>query len=221
MEQSWEQFFEEVKQKDYMRRLHNFLAREYQTATVYPPKSLLLNAFNLTPFHQIKVVIIGQDPYHEPNQAMGLSFSVPKSEPLPPSLQNIYKEMENDLGIKMFRNGDLTYLAKQGVPLLNAILSVRKGQPLSHQMEEYEELLHDVLRYIDLNDQPIVFLLWGSFARKLKTYIHNPNRLILESVHPSPLSANRGGFFGTKPFSKANRYLLEHGRSPIDWQNHE
>lgn len=219
MEQSWNLFLAEEKQKDFMRRLHNFLALEYRHHVIYPPKHLLLNAFQLTPFDQVKVVIIGQDPYHEPNQAMGLSFSVPEGVALPPSLQNIYKEMENDLQIHMKQNGDLTYLAKQGVLLLNAILSVRQGQPLSHQIEEYNQLLKDVLLYLDQSNQPIVFLLWGRFARNLKPYIQNPNRLILESTHPSPLSANRGGFFGNHHFSRTNAYLLEHGKTPIHWEN--
>lgn len=219
MEQSWDLFFAQEKQKEFMRRLHNFLALEYRDHVVYPPKSLLLNAFQLTPFDQVKVVIIGQDPYHEPNQAMGLSFSVPEGVPLPPSLQNIYKEIENDLQIQMQPNGDLTYLAKQGVLLLNAILSVRKGQPLSHQIEEYDCLLQDVLDYLDQSDQPIVFLLWGRFARNLKPYIRNPHHMILESTHPSPLSANRGGFFGNHHFSRTNRYLVMNGLAPIRWKN--
>ena len=219
MEYSWEEFFKEEKQKSFMKRLHNFLALEYRSYTVYPPKNLLLNAFNLTPYHQVKVVIIGQDPYHEPNQAMGLSFSVPNGEPLPPSLQNIYKEIEKDLGLKMKPNGDLTYLANQGVLLLNALLSVRRGEALSHQIPEYEQLLKDVLSYIDQNNEPIVFMLWGRFARNLRPYIQNPNRLILEATHPSPLSANRGGFFFQHHFSKANAYLVAHHREPIHWQN--
>lgn len=219
MERTWEKFFEEEKQKEFMHRLHNFLALEYRSHTVYPPKNLLLNAFNLTPYSKVKVVIIGQDPYHEPNQAMGLSFSVPEGEPLPPSLQNIYKEIENDLGVHMKPNGDLTYLAKQGVLLLNALLSVRRGIALSHQIPEYEQLLKDILLYLDQSDEPIVFLLWGRFARNLKPYITNPNRLILESTHPSPLSANRGGFFNQHHFSKTNQYLIEHHLEPIHWQN--
>lgn len=218
-ELSWEAFFEEEKKKEFMHRLHNFLALEYRSHEIYPPKNLLLNAFNLTPFHEVKVVIIGQDPYHEPNQAMGLSFSVPEGEPLPPSLQNIYKEIQNDLGVTMKPNGDLTYLAKQGVLLLNALLSVRRGEALSHQIPEYEQLLKDVLLYLDQSNEPIVFILWGRFARNLKPYIQNPNRLILESTHPSPLSANRGGFFYQHHFSKTNQYLIAHHKEPIHWQN--
>ena len=216
---NWNLFFEIENTKEYMKKLNSFLDEEYNAHTIYPPRELMYSAYNLTPFDQVKVVIIGQDPYHEPSQAMGLSFSVPKGIPLPPSLQNIYKEIENDLGIKMYRNGDLTYLARQGVLLLNAILTVRKGEALSHDKKGYNTLLKNTLEYLDKSNQPIVFILWGRFARSLKKYITNPNRLILESNHPSPLSANRGGFFGEHHFSKTNKYLIEHNLTPIDFQN--
>ena len=216
---NWNLFFEIENTKEYMKKLNSFLDEEYSSQIIYPPRELMYNAYNLTPFDQVKVVIIGQDPYHEPSQAMGLSFSVPKGIPLPPSLQNIYKEIENDLGIKMNRNGDLTYLARQGVLLLNAILTVRKGEALSHDKKGYNILLKNTLEYLDKSNQPIVFILWGKFARSLKKYITNPNRLILESNHPSPLSANRGGFFGEHHFSKTNKYLIEHNLTPIDFQN--
>lgn len=217
----WKEFFEIENKKEYMILLNAFLDEEYSVQTIYPPRELMFNAYNLTPFNEVKVVIIGQDPYHEPNQAMGLSFSVPRGISLPPSLVNIYKEMESDLGIKMHRHGDLTYLAKQGVLLLNAILTVRKGEALSHDKRGYSTLLKNTLMYLDKSDQPIVFILWGRFARSLKKYITNPNRLILKSNHPSPLSANRGGFFGEHHFSKTNKYLIEHGLTPIDFQNKE
>lgn len=217
----WQEFFENENKKDYMIRLKSFLDDEYQRYVIYPPRELMYNAFNLTSFDKVKMVIIGQDPYHEPHQAMGLSFSVPKGVELPPSLKNIYKEIENDLNIKMFPNGDLTYLAKQGVLLLNAILTVREKEALSHDKKGYDILLKNVLLYLDKSNQPIVFVLWGRFARNLKKYITNPNRLILESNHPSPLSANRGGFFDNHHFSKANKYLVEHGLTPIDFQNKE
>lgn len=217
----WQEFFENENKKDYMIRLKSFLDDEYQKYVIYPPRELMYNAFNLTPFDKVKMVIIGQDPYHEPHQAMGLSFSVPKGVELPPSLKNIYKEIENDLNIKMFPNGDLTYLAKQGVLLLNAILTVTEKEALSHDKKGYDILLKNVLLYLDKSNQPIVFVLWGRFARNLKKYITNPNRLILESNHPSPLSANRGGFFDNHHFSKANKYLVEHGLTPIDFQNKE
>lgn len=218
---NWQEFFENENKKEYMIRLKSFLDDEYQKYVIYPPRELMYNAFHLTPFDKVKMVIIGQDPYHEPHQAMGLSFSVPKGVELPPSLKNIYKEIENDLNIKMFPNGDLTYLAKQGVLLLNAILTVREKEALSHDKKGYDTLLKNVLLYLDKSNQPIVFVLWGRFARNLKKYITNPNRLILESNHPSPLSANRGGFFDNHHFSKANKYLVEHGLTPIDFQNKE
>lgn len=217
----WQEFFENENKKEYMIRLQSFLDDEYQKYVIYPPRELMYNAFNLTPFDKVKMVIIGQDPYHEPHQAMGLSFSVPKGVELPPSLKNIYKEIENDLNIKMHPNGDLTYLARQGILLLNAILTVREKEALSHDKKGYDILLKNVLLYLDKSNQPIVFILWGRFARNLKKYITNPNRLILESNHPSPLSANRGGFFDNHHFSKANKYLVEHGLTPIDFQNKE
>ena len=181
---------------------------------------MMFNAFKYTPLKEVKVVIIGQDPYHEDHQAMGLSFSVPKGVALPPSLINIFKEIENNFGYKMnYSNGDLTYLAKQGVLLLNTILTVRKSIPLSHQKIGYDLFVQDILKTIDEQNQPIVFLLWGNYARGLKKYLHNPNHLILESTHPSPLSANRGGFFNQNHFLKANNYLVSHGLKPINWQN--
>lgn len=216
---NWKEFFEIEDKKEYMIQLKKFLDEEYQKYTIYPPRELMFNAFKLTPFEKVKMVIIGQDPYHEPDQAMGLAFSVPKGIALPPSLKNIFKEIEDDMNIKMYPNGDLTFLAEQGVLLLNAILSVREKESLSHDKKGYDTLLKNVLSYLNNSNQPIVFVLWGRFARNLKKYITNPNRLILEANHPSPLSANRGGFFGNHHFSKANKYLLEHGLTPIDYQN--
>lgn len=216
---SWKQFFEEVSKQDYSKTLHAFLNEEYATRTIYPPRKLMFNAFELTDIKDLKVVIIGQDPYHEPNQAMGLSFSVPSGVKLPPSLVNIYKEIESDLGIKMRNDGDLTYLAKQGVLLINAYLSVRAGQPLSHHRQEYDLFMIDLMKFIDKIDQPIVFMLWGGFAKKYEKFVANPERLILKSVHPSPLGANHGGWFGLKQFSRCNAYLTAHNVKPIDWQN--
>lgn len=215
----WKDFFAFEAEKPYSKTLHDFLDEEYRTHTCYPQRSDMFNAFLLTPPHAVKVVIIGQDPYHEPRQAMGLSFSVPSDVMLPPSLQNIYKEIENDLGVSMRKDGDLTYLAKQGVLLLNALLSVRHGEALSHNRPEYRTFLEAVLAYLDQPDQPIVFLLWGNFARKLKPFITHPKHLVLESTHPSPLSANRGGYFGQHHFSKANQFLVNNGLSPIVWKN--
>ena len=216
---SWKQFFEEVSKQDYSKTLHAFLNEEYATRTIYPPRKLMFNAFELTDIKDLKVVIIGQDPYHEPNQAMGLSFSVPSGVKLPPSLVNIYKEIESDLGIKMRNDGDLTYLAKQGVLLINAYLSVRAGQPLSHHRQEYDLFMIDLMKFIDKIDQPIVFMLWGGFAKKYEKFVVNPERLVLNSVHPSPLGANHGGWFGLKQFSRCNEYLVSQGVKPIDWQN--
>ena len=215
---TWNQFFEIIKETEYSKKLNLFLNKEYGSYECYPPRNLLFNAFRLTKLKDVKVVIIGQDPYHEPGQAMGLCFSVPNSVKVPPSLINIYKEIEMEYGVKMDMNsGDLTYLANQGVLMLNAILSVRAHQALSHNIPEYEMFFHDVLRILDDQMHPIVFLLWGAYARKLKKNLHNPAHLILECAHPSPLSANHGGWFGNGHFKKANQFLIENGSSPIDW----
>ncbi len=217
---TWEELFEKIKEKDYAKKINTILNQEYATHTIFPPRNMMFNAFKYTPLKKVKVVIIGQDPYHEDNQAMGLSFSVPERVALPPSLINIFKEIENNFGYKMnYSNGDLTYLAKQGVLLLNTILTVRKSIPLSHQKIGYDLFVQDILKAIDEQDQPIVFLLWGNYARGLKKYLHNPNHLILESTHPSPLSANRGGFFNQNHFLKTNNYLVSHELTPINWQN--
>lgn len=216
---SWKPFFDEVAKKDYSKSLHEFLNYEYSHQTIYPPRKLMFNAFELTEVENIKVVIIGQDPYHQPGQAMGLSFSVPSGVKLPPSLVNIFKEIESDLGVKMRNDGDLTYLAKQGVLLINAYLSVREGQPLSHHREEYDLFMVDLMKYLDNLNQPIVFMMWGNFAQKFAKYVANPEHIILKSVHPSPLGANHGGWFGLKQFSRCNEYLVSKGVKPIDWQN--
>jgi len=211
--------FESVKQKEYALKLRSFLNNEYANNVVYPPRNLIYNAFDQTSPNDLKVVIIGQDPYHEPNQAMGLSFSVPNETELPPSLINIYKEIELEYNIKMKRSGDLTYLAKQGCLLLNTILTVRAHQALSHDIYEYKLLMVDILNYIDTLNQPIVFMLWGNNAKKYTQYIKNKNRLILTSVHPSPLSANRGGWFNNNHFKLANNYLKNNNIKEINWDN--
>lgn len=217
---TWNDFFTSLKKKDYIVRLHNFLDEEYKNYICYPPRQLLFNAFRLTPLKDVKVVIIGQDPYPNPNQAMGLSFSVPKGILPPPSLINIYKEIEQEISLPMdMTNGDLTYLAKQGVLLLNAVLSVRKQQRLSHNIKEYKLFFKDVLTLLDNLNQPIVFMLWGGPSRKLKEFLHNPNHLILEATHPSPLGANQGGWFGCGHFIKANEYLVSSGKKAIMWSN--
>ncbi len=215
---TWNEFFQSIQNEEYCINLHKFLDREYESNICYPPRKLLFNAFKLTPLNKVKVVIIGQDPYHEPGQAMGLSFSVPETVKVPPSLINIYKEIadEYDTHVDM-SSGDLTYLAKQGVLLLNSILSVRAHQPMSHNIKEYEMFFNDVLEVLDKQHHPIVFMLWGNSARKLKKLLHNPSHLILESVHPSPLAANHGGWFENNHFRLANEYLKKNKIKPVDW----
>ena len=217
---TWSEFFKKIQSEPFCETLNKFLNREYQEHVCYPPRELLFNAFKLTPLDKVKVVIVGQDPYHEPGQAMGLSFSVPKGIKVPPSLINIYKEIAQEYNCNMnYNSGDLTYLAKQGVLLLNSILSVRAHQALSHNIDEYKMFLSKVLEELDNQQQPIVFLLWGGPARKLKAYLHNPNHLILECIHPSPLAAIHGGWFGNNHFKKANAYLESAGVLPINWSN--
>jgi len=218
MDNKWP-IFEVIKNKDYSLRLKTFLDNEYSNYVIYPPRELMFNAFNLLSPNDLKVVIIGQDPYHEPNQAMGLSFSVPVGVELPPSLINIYKEIEQEYNIKMKNSGDLTYLAKQGCLLLNSLLTVRAHQALSHNIKEYKLFIADILEYIDTLEQPIVFMLWGNNAKQYAQFIHNKKRLILTSVHPSPLSANRGGWFGNNHFKKCNEYLRENNIKEINWNN--
>ena len=217
---TWNEFFKEIQKEDFCESLNKFLNKEYEEHTCYPPRELLFNAFRLTPLNKVRVVIVGQDPYHEPGQAMGLSFSVPKGIKVPPSLINVYKEIAQEYNCQMnYSSGDLTYLAKQGVLLLNSILSVRAHQPMSHNNEEYKKFLASVLEVLDHQKQPIVFLLWGGPARKLKGYLHNPSHLILECIHPSPLAANHGGWFGNNHFKSANKYLEDNGAAPIKWSN--
>lgn len=219
MIKDWNLFFESIKNEPFAKSLKAFLDEEYENKVVYPPRDLLFNAFRLSNPLTLKAVIIGQDPYHNPGEAMGLSFSVPRGLDIPPSLRNIYKEIQNDLGIKMnMENGDLTPWAEQGVLLLNAYLSVIGGKPLSHKSPLYEEFDRRLLEYVDTLPQPIVFLLWGNFAKKFEKYIKNPNRLILKASHPSPLALSHGGFFNQHHFSRANDYLYEHNIKPISWQ---
>lgn len=217
---TWNEFFAQIQNEEFCLKLNHFLNKEYSDYVCYPPRDLLFNAFRLTPLSKVKVVIVGQDPYHEPGQAMGLSFSVPSGIPVPPSLANIYKEIAKEYNCQMnYLSGDLTYLASQGVLLLNAILSVRAKQALSHNIEEYKMFLARVLELLDQQHRPMVFLLWGGPARKLKACLHNPTHLILECVHPSPLSANRGGWFGNNHFKQANDYLKSNGLKEIKWLN--
>ncbi|HHT67031.1 MAG TPA: uracil-DNA glycosylase [Erysipelotrichaceae bacterium] len=217
---SWNEFFIELQNEDFCIKLNKFLNEEYRNNICYPPRELMFNAFRLTPLDKVKVVIVGQDPYHEPGQAMGLSFSVPQGIRVPPSLINIYKEIAEEYNCKMnFDSGDLTYLAKQGVLLLNSILSVRAHQAMSHDIDEYKMFLARVLKVLDEQQNPMVFLLWGASARRLKVYLNNPKHLILESVHPSPLAANRGGWFGNNHFIKTNEFLKQNGLEEIEWSN--
>jgi len=216
IEMGWKKLLEEEFTKDYFRKLMDFIGEEYRTKTIYPKKEDIFNAFNLSLFEYTKVVIIGQDPYHQPNQAHGLAFSVPKTIPCPPSLKNIYKEIELDLGIPSPSNGDLSNWAKQGVLMINATLTVEANRAGSHQNKGWEEFTDSVIYNLAKEKQGLVFLLWGSFAQKKASFIDPNNHLILKSVHPSPLSAYRG-FFGNNHFSKTNNYLISQGKEPIDW----
>ena len=219
---SWADFFSEIQGKDYYQKLSSFWDECYASSVVYPKRENIFNAFSFCPLAQTKVVILGQDPYHEPGQAMGLSFSVPAGVALPPSLKNIYREIESDTGSSMnYKSGDLTYLAKQGVLLLNVNLTVEAHKALSHEKKEYLSFTEDVMKVLDEQDQPIVFLLLGGFAKSFAKFVTNPNHLVLEANHPSPLSANRGGFFGTHLFSRCNAYLKKNGIEEIHWGNEE
>jgi uracil-DNA glycosylase len=216
--QTWNDFFQAVQNKEYFVKMNQFIDEEYSQYICYPPKELIFNAFKQCELNKVKVVMFGQDPYHEPDQAMGLCFSVPIGVKVPPSLVNIYKEWLLEYNREIdFHNGDLTYLANQGCLLLNAILTVREHSPLSHNIKEYDLFFKDVLSVLNSLDQPIVFLLWGGNARKLKKYLNNPKHLVLEANHPSPLSANRGGWFGNNHFKLANDFLKENNLKEIDW----
>lgn len=216
IEESWKQHLEPEFEAGYFSRLTDFVRDEYAHHTVYPPGKLIFNAFNSCPFDKVKVVIIGQDPYHEPGQAHGLCFSVNDGVPFPPSLQNIFKEIESDLGTPPPKSGNLTRWTEQGVLLMNATLTVRAHQAGSHQRKGWEEFTDAAIRHLAEERENLVFILWGSYAQKKGAMIDRNKHLILTSAHPSPLSAYRG-FFGNRHFSKANRYLTEHGKEPIIW----
>lgn len=217
IDNSWREHIGAEFEKPYFSALTDFVRHEYTTTTCYPPGSLIFNAFNLCPFDRVKVVIIGQDPYHEPGQAQGLSFSVPEGVPFPPSLQNIFKEIQLDLGKPMPPTGDLTRWAEQGVLLLNATLTVRAHHAASHQRHGWEQFTDAAIRTLNAERENLVFILWGGYARSKAQLIDRSRHLVLESVHPSPLSANRGGWFGNHHFSQCNAYLREHGEQEIDW----
>lgn len=202
-------------EKDYFCKLRDIVDKEYDSKTIFPPKDMIFRALDLCDYDDVKVVILGQDPYHEVNQANGLAFSVTKEVKIPPSLVNIYKELKDDLGIEIANHGDLTKWAKQGVLLLNNVLTVEEGKANSHKGLGWETFTLNVIRYLNEREKPLVFILWGKNAIEKKKYIDD-HHLVLTSVHPSPLSAYRG-FFGSKPFSKANEFLIANEIEPIDW----
>ena len=214
--QNWFDILKDEFEKPYFKKLQKFLDEEYANFTIYPKVENIFNALNLTKFNDVKVVILGQDPYHEPGQAHGLAFSV-ESGLLPPSLQNIYKEINSDLNLPISKNGNLTCLAKQGVLLLNTVLTVRKGQANSHKNKGWEEFAGKVLEKLNEHENPIAFLLWGNQAKKLGEKITNKKHLKLCCCHPSPLSAYNG-FFGCKHFSKTNEFLIKNNLTPINWE---
>ena len=216
IEQSWKEHLQTEFDKPYFKDLTDFVREEYARGPVYPPGRLIFNAFNLCPFDQVKVVIIGQDPYHEPGQAHGLCFSVNDGVPFPPSLRNIFKEISDDLGRPVPPSGDLSRWARQGVLLLNATLTVRAGAAGSHQGRGWEEFTDAVIRELNDNRNGLVFILWGGYAKKKGSIIDRSRHLVLSSAHPSPLSAYNG-FFGNHHFSLANKWLQEHGVLPIEW----
>ena len=211
---SWDDILADEFKKEYYLKLREFLKYEYSHFTVYPDMHDIFNSLKYTPYENVKAVIIGQDPYHGPNQAQGLSFSVPEDIPAPPSLQNILKELADDLGQR--DHHDLTPWAQQGVLLLNACLTVPAGRANGHAGQIWEPFTDAIIKVVNQKETPVVFILWGGFARKKKALITNPIHHVIESAHPSPLSAYRG-FFGSHPFSKANAYLTEDGLEPIDW----
>ena len=216
IEESWKVSLAGEFDKPYFKELSTFVRGEYQKGPVYPLPKHVFRAFELTPFDAVKIVILGQDPYHGPNQAVGLSFAVSDGTTLPPSLKNIYKEIENDLSVKPLASGDLERWATQGVLLLNATLTVRARTPGSHQGKGWEEFTDAVIQTLSDEREHLVFILWGNYAKQKGARIDRTKHLVLESAHPSPYSA-ANGFFGSKPFSKANEYLTKTGQTPIDW----
>ena len=217
LEASWKEVLKEEFDRPYFETLIAFLKNEKRAGKViYPPGPLIFNAFDLTPFDQVKVVILGQDPYHNPGEAMGLAFSVPRGVRIPPSLQNIYKEIQTDLGLPISTHGDLTYWTQQGVFLLNAMLTVEASKAASHQTIGWQTFTDAAIRKLSEKKEGIIFMLWGSFAKRKMEFIDPNKHIILEAAHPSPLA--RGAFNGSKHFSKANNYLRVEGKKEIDWQ---
>lgn len=217
IEESWRQHIGGEFEKPYFKELTDFVHDEYRRGTCYPPAALVFNAFNLCPFDRVKVVIIGQDPYHEPGQAHGLCFSVCDGVQPPPSLVNIFREIKDDIGTPVPVSGNLTRWAEQGVLLINATLTVRAHQAASHQRRGWEEFTDAAIRALSADRDHLVFILWGGYARSKAALIDSSRHLVLQSVHPSPLSANRGGWFGNHHFSQTNMYLRNNGIEPIEW----
>lgn len=212
----WDQKLDVIWNSPGFQKFYKMIMAEYDKKTIYPPKDYIFNALKLTSYKDTKVVIVGQDPYHGEHQAHGLSFSVQKGVKLPPSLQNIYKELESDLGILPRTDGDLTGWAKQGVLMLNAVLTVEKDKAASHRNLGWEPMTDYIIKLLNKKDEPVVFILWGNFAKEKAKLITNPNHYIIISPHPSPFSAY-SGFFGSKPFSKTNEFLISKKMQPIDW----
>ena len=213
----WDEVMAVIWSSPGFRKFLTIINEEYQKKTVFPPKEHVFNALKYTPYSKVKVVIVGQDPYHGAGEAHGLSFSVQPGIKIPPSLQNIYKELTSDLGIIAPNCGDLTAWAKAGVLLLNASLTVIENTPNSHQKLGWDHLTDMIIKKINLKEEPVVYILWGSFARSKKVFITNPQHLVIESPHPSPFSAHYG-FFGSKPFSRTNEFLIKNKVEPINWQ---
>ena len=212
----WDEKLKIVENSEGFKKFLSIVDNEYKTKTIFPPKDYVFNALKLTPYNNVKVVIVGQDPYHGVGEAHGLSFSVQKGIKIPPSLQNIYKELNDDLKIPPKDNGDLTNWAKEGVLLLNAGLTVEKDKAASHRNLGWELFTDYIIKLVNAKDTPVVFILWGNFAKEKKKLITNSKHLVLTSPHPSPFSAY-SGFFGSKPFSKTNEFLVKTGQKPIDW----
>ena len=215
----WDEIIGEEFDKPYYKELRHFLDKEYSSKTIYPPKECIYNALRSVPYKDVKVLILGQDPYHEPNQAHGLAFSVNKGVQIPPSLVNIYKEMHDDIKTTIPNHGCLIELTKQGVMLLNTVLTVEEHKANSHKGKGWEILTDEIIKKLNDKKEPMVFILWGANARSKKAFITNPKHLVIESAHPSPLSAYNG-FFGSRPFSRANDFLIKNNIQPIDWQIH-
>lgn len=213
----WDEVLKVIWQSPNFNKFYNHVLDMYNKETIYPPKDLIFNALKLTPYKNTKVVIMGQDPYHGEKEAMGLSFSVDKSVKIPPSLKNIYKELYDDLGIKPSIYGDLTKWANEGVLLLNSVLTVKKDMPASHRNIGWEPMTDYIIKALNAKETPVVFILWGNFAKSKASLITNKKHLVITSAHPSPFSC-RYGFFGSKPFSKTNNFLIKNNIKPIDWQ---